>query len=92
MRPENQLGNALATKGWDQAVRERAMQLDGKLDAYDFFCADKWNLYHYPDPEVDKPSSLYDQLKWLEAAGFKDVDVFWMRAGHAIFGGCRAAI
>jgi hypothetical protein len=33
---------------------------------------------------------LLDQLKWLEGAGFVDVDVYWMRAGHAIFGGRKA--
>ena len=35
----------------------------------------------------DKPSPLFDQLKWLDEAGFTDVDVFWMKAGHAIFSG-----
>ena len=39
-----------------------------------------------PD-SIDKPSPLFDQLKWLDKAGFTDVDVFWMKVGHAIFGG-----
>jgi tRNA (cmo5U34)-methyltransferase len=30
-----------------------------------------------------------DQLEWLELAGFSCVDLFWMRAGHAIFGGWK---
>ncbi len=45
-------------------------------------------MYRYPDvDDIDKPSRLLDQLKWLEQAGFADVDVFWMQAGHALFGG-----
>ena len=40
------------------------------------------------DP-IDKPSTLLEQLRWLEAAGFAAVDVFWMEAGHAIFGGVK---
>jgi tRNA (cmo5U34)-methyltransferase len=43
------------------------------------------------DP-VDKMSPLFDQLKWLEQAGFASVDVFWMRAGHAIFGGSKPGV
>jgi tRNA (cmo5U34)-methyltransferase len=45
-------------------------------------------MYRYPDVDgIDKPSHLLDQLKWLEQAGFAEVDVFWMQAGHALFGG-----
>ena len=36
-----------------------------------------------------KPSPLYAQLKWLEQAGFEGIDVFWMQAGHAVFGGWK---
>ncbi len=46
-------------------------------------------MYDYPDP-IDKPSRLFEQLIWLEQAGFLDVDVHWMKAGHAIFGGRKA--
>lgn len=46
-------------------------------------------MYRHPDP-VDKPSRLMDQLLWLEQAGWRDVDVYWMRAGHAMFGGRKA--
>lgn len=37
------------------------------------------------------PSRLLDQLKWLEEAGFQQVDVYWMQAGHAIYGGEKPA-
>ena len=37
--------------------------------------------------DYERAGRLRDQLKWLEQAGFVDVDVFWMQAGHALFGG-----
>lgn len=48
-------------------------------------------IHHLTGPQkqelfsIDKPSPLFDQLRWLENAGFVDVDVHWMLAGHALF-------
>ena len=86
----DRFGKKFAADTWDEAVRQRSLDLDGDLRGYDYFRELGWNHYaqHEPDPDsIDKPSSLFDQLKWLEQAGFTDVDVFWMKAGHAIFGG-----
>lgn len=81
-------GRTLAAKIWDDEVRARALALDGNTEAFDLFERERWNMYRYPDPDdIDKPSRLGEQLTWLEEAGFTDVDVFWMLAGHAIFGG-----
>jgi hypothetical protein len=33
---------------------------------------------------------LYEQLNWLSEAGFASVDCYWLRAGHAVYGGCRS--
>ena len=46
-------------------------------------------MYRYPDPSdtIDKPSTLFEQLTWLAQAGFAEVDVYWVQAGHALFGG-----
>lgn len=88
--PMDRFGQKLAADTWDEIVRQRSLDLDGDLRGYDYFCELGWNHYAQsePDPDsIDKPSSLFDQLKWLEQAGFTDVDVFWMKAGHAIFGG-----
>ena len=90
--PRRALGTAVAAKGWDEAVRQRSQQLDGNDDALAQFERLKWNLYRYPeDPNVaiDKPSSLLDQLKWVEQAGFTAVDVHWMLAGHVIYSAIR---
>ncbi len=83
----NDQGRHLAAETWDEVVRERAITLDGNIDAFTFFKNEGWNTFWYLDPDdIDKPSPLFDQLKWLENAGFVDVDVYWMLAGHAIFG------
>ena len=88
--PPRSEGTRVAADSWDEAVKERAQALDGSLEAFARFQADDWNYYRLPGPDpIDKPSALFDQLKWLEAAGFAAVDVHWMKAGHAIMSGIR---
>ena len=72
---------------WDRATEEQALAIDGSNERYREFVEQRWNLYRYPDPEVDKPSPVADQLRWLQEAGFEAVDCFWLRAGHAVLGG-----
>jgi tRNA (cmo5U34)-methyltransferase len=86
IEPAHARGVSVAARAWDDAVRQRALALDGHLAAFDFFTRDGWNLYRHPDP-LDKPSRLVDQLNWLAAAGFTDTDVHWLKAGHAVFSG-----
>jgi tRNA (cmo5U34)-methyltransferase len=90
IEPVTTAGQALAAAEWDRAVHERALALDGDEGAFEQFQQMRWNTYHHPDP-FDKPSPLYAQLKWLKAAGFEMVDVYWLSAGHAIYGGQKAA-
>ncbi len=73
----------------DETVREQSLKLDGDQKAFEWFQRAQWNLFRYPEDPVDRPSTLFDQLQWLTQAGFEQVDVFWMRAGHAVFGGYR---
>jgi tRNA (cmo5U34)-methyltransferase len=80
----------LAADAWDAAVRERCLSVDGNTDKYDYFIQAGWNMYRYLDPEdIDQPSPLFDQLKWLEAAGFGEINVHWLVAGHAVFSARR---
>jgi len=37
----------------------------------------------------DRPASVEDQLRWLEAAGFRDVDCWYRSHIFAVFGGLR---
>jgi len=88
--PASPHAHALAAAGWDEAVRRRALELDGDLAAFERFRESGWNFFRDPDPDpIDKPSPLYDQLRWLEDAGFTGIDVVWMKAGHAIICGYK---
>lgn len=73
-----------------EACRQ-SWELTGSDDLYEAFVAEEWNHFRFPDTEVDRPSYLFEQLRWLDEAGFQVVDAFWMRAGHAIYGGYQSA-
>jgi tRNA (cmo5U34)-methyltransferase len=38
---------------------------------------------------MDMPSTVSEHIEWLTEAGFAGVDVFWLRAGHAVYGGYK---
>lgn len=77
---------------WDEAARAQSLARTGGLEAYRRFDREHWNFYRDPKPDpLDRPSRLVDQLDWLREAGLTRVDCFWMRAGHAIFGGYKSA-
>jgi ubiquinone/menaquinone biosynthesis C-methylase UbiE len=86
-----EMGRHQAAEALDEVVRKRSIEIDGNTAAFDFFQREGWNIYRTLDPEdIDKPSPLFDQLKWLEQAGFSKIDVHWMLAGHAIFSACKS--
>jgi tRNA (cmo5U34)-methyltransferase len=90
VEPATQPGRDVAADAWDEVVRQRSLELDGSTAGLDFFLREGWNTYRYLDPDdIDKPSRLFDQLKWLEQAGFADIDVHFMQAGHALFSGWK---
>lgn len=91
IQPASQVGYEIAASLWEQWVKN-ATEEAGHKKAYREFIDEKWNYFAHPDADtIDKPSTLFDQLKWLEHAGFTNVDVYWMTAGHAIFGGWKSA-
>jgi tRNA (cmo5U34)-methyltransferase len=84
------VGRQVAADAWDEVVRQRATKLDGNTAALDFFLREGWNTYRYLDPEdIDHPSLLFDQLKWLEEVGFSAIEVHFMQAGHVLFSGWK---
>jgi tRNA (cmo5U34)-methyltransferase len=88
VQPATPAALALAAKGWDDAVRRRSLELSGGLGPYERFLDLRWNLWAGTEPDpIDKPSTLLDQLRWLEEAGLAGVDVGWLKAGHAVLGG-----
>ncbi len=80
---------AATAAAWDQVVHAQSLALTGADAAYRAFVDGRENIYRHPDP-MDRPDSLHAQLGWLGEAGFRDVDAFWQRAGHALFGGYKA--
>lgn len=91
VEPAGKSSQQLAANMWDQAVSERSQELDGNLKSFEAFQKMQWNMYHYPD-SMDIPSRLTDHFKWLAQAGFKEIDVYWLKAGHAIYGGVKPPI
>ena len=86
--PANQRALTAYGDAWDATVREQSIAATGDLEAYQSFAAG-WNHFRTPDVEFDKPSGLFEQLQWLQEIGFRQVDCFWLRAGHALYGGYR---
>jgi tRNA (cmo5U34)-methyltransferase len=88
VQPASEPARRLAAEEWDAAVRAQALERTGCLDIWEFFDRERWNILRHPDP-MDMPSTIAEQLEWLAAVGFTGVDVFWARAGHAVYGGYR---
>lgn len=85
IEPASRAGREAAADAWDDAVRQRSRALRGSTEALERFRELEWNLFRHPDP-ADTPSPLFDQLTWLAEAGFSGPDVYWMKAGHAVYG------
>jgi SAM-dependent methyltransferase len=82
----------LYARQYDEIVRQQSLERYGDLSGYEEFCAHRWNYftYDYSDPaSTDVPSLLSEQLEWLREASLAPVDCFWLRAGHAVFGGYK---
>lgn len=82
----------LYAEQYDTIVREQSLARYGDLRGFERFEQAHWNYFafDYGVPgSGDYPSVLSDQLAWLRAAGLATVDCFWLRAGHAIYGGYK---
>lgn len=90
IEPATPSAHRAADAAWHRIAREQSLTLTGSLDTYDEAVRKGWAPgEEAKDEPGEMPARLFDQLKWLEQAGFPHVDVFWMRAGIAIFGGYR---
>lgn len=90
IKPANQHIANLFARQYDEIVRQQSLAIRGDLSGYEQFEKEQWNYFTYGDPAgYDKPSLLHDQLRWLLEVRFSLVDCFWLRAGHAIYGGYK---
>jgi SAM-dependent methyltransferase len=90
IQPQRSEAVELFAATWDRSAEAQALAKTGSRHLFEQFVSTEWNHYRFPDP-FDKPSPLFDQLVWLKASGFAVVDCFWLQAGHAIYGGYKAA-
>lgn len=88
IQPVGARATSVAADAFDAAVRRRVKRLADSPAAYEHFRDEGWNLFRYPDP-MDMPAPIGAHLAWLTAAGFTEVDVYWVDSGHAIYGGAR---
>jgi tRNA (cmo5U34)-methyltransferase len=85
---------ALYALQYDDIVRQQSLAAFGDLHGFARFQAAQWNYFAHDygldeGDTIDHPSPLAYQLVWLRDAGFSPVDCFWLRAGHAVYGGYR---
>jgi tRNA (cmo5U34)-methyltransferase len=88
MEPRTERARNHFATAWEEEIRRRSVEIYGDARAHEYYVRERWNIYDHPDP-MDKPSTLPEQLGWMEEAGFEGVDVYWARAGHALLGGYR---
>jgi len=86
--PASERERILFTELWDEDVKRCSRERASSLLPFDRFEVEQWNWFRHPDP-ADKPAKVTDHLQWLREAGFEGVGVFWLRAGHAVFGGFK---
>jgi SAM-dependent methyltransferase len=91
VEPTSVWGRRHMANAWNTDVEFQSVEYGGDRRAFDQFVADKWNLYEFPvdEDDIDHPSTLPEQFGWMVEAGFEGVDAFWVRAGHALFGGYK---
>lgn len=87
VEPVDARAKALFARQWSDAARAQSLEVTGGLEAFEAFTAEGWNFYATTPDLYDQPSRLADQLAWLREAGFSRADCWWLRAGHAIYGG-----
>lgn len=83
----------VAASRYDEIVARQSQERWGDDRGLKRFREAEWNMFAdiAGDP-VDKPSPLAEQLRWMADAGFHSVDVFWLDAGHAIYGGRKPPV
>jgi hypothetical protein len=75
---------------FDRIAHEQSVNETGSSELFNIVQRDEWNLFRYPE-DSEIPDTIFDNLKWLDEAGFQDVDCLWLRAGYAVFGGHKTA-
>jgi len=89
VEPKRDEARDVFAASWNAAAERQSRSAPGSAEALARFIETHWNIYQFPDP-LETPSPLFEQLTWLHEAGFACVDCYWLRAGHAVYGGYRS--
>jgi cyclopropane fatty-acyl-phospholipid synthase-like methyltransferase len=89
LEPKRDEAREVFAASWNAAAERQSRRAPGSAQALERFRQTEWNIYQFPDP-LETPSPLFEQLTWLRDAGFASVDCYWLRAGHAVYGGYRS--
>jgi ubiquinone/menaquinone biosynthesis C-methylase UbiE len=86
--PPNEFTRRAVVSAWHRIAREQSEAKTGSPALYQQATDDGWAPPDTDEPiPGEMPARLHDHLTWLAAAGFRQVDCFWMRAGIAVYGG-----
>lgn len=92
VRPATEAGRRIAAAAWWRTVEAATRAAPDGAEIRRVFAGERWNMYdHLDEDAIDQPSTLADQLHWLEDAGFAAIEVHWMLAGHVIFSARKPA-
>lgn len=89
VEPASEPARRHMARAWDEDVERQSLEFSGSPAAWEHFRDDHWNLYIYPDDEMDFPSPLVDQIDWLRQTRYTRIDVPWARAGHTLIAAYR---
>lgn len=83
-KPDSPAGWKIAAEEWRKEVAEQGRRY-GAREALEMFDYLNWNYYANPEGDPsDRPSSLFDVVRWLTEAGFSKCDLHWFAAGHGL--------
>jgi len=92
IEPATQRIANLFARQYEEITRAQSLAIKGDLSGFEQFQQLQWNYFTYDygtGQTFDQPSLISDQLLWLREARFSQVDCYWMRAGHAVYGGYK---
>ncbi len=86
--PPSVEGQKDAAAAWDDWVKQFSNDNQDGGATVEAFESLRWNMFRYPeDNSTDHPLPVAQELELLENAGFAQLDIAWMYAGHAIIAG-----
>ena len=71
LNPKRAEVRRLFAESYERIALQQSIDLTGDDSFYRDFVNEEWNFFRFPDDDADIPSPLYEQLQWLDAAGYR---------------------